>query len=94
MFKKITSSLIVSSVLLIGVKMDPILIKDIELQKAINHSPIIKEEFKATGYYQATNVKDDMDTLPLANIEESPRRLQLGKTYTVSFKNDIPIEIK
>ena len=95
MFKKIISSLVVGSVLLVGAgNTDTKDVKDVELQKAINYAPIIKEEFKATGYYQVTNVKNNMDTLPLADIEKSPKRLELGKTYTVSFKNDYPIEIK
>lgn len=95
MFKKMLSSLVVGSVLLVGAgNTDTKDVKDVDLQKAINYAPIIKEEFKATGYYQVTNVKDNMDTLPLADIEKSPKRLELGKTYTVSFKNDYPIEIK
>lgn len=94
MFKKMLSSLVVGSVLLIGAGTDTETVKDVELQKAINHAPIIKEEFKATGYYQVTNVKDNMDTLPISDIEKSPKRLELGKTYTVIFKNDYPIEIK
>lgn len=94
MFKKMLSSLVVSSVLLVGAGTETETVKDVELQEAINHAPIIKEEFKATGYYQVTNIKDNNDTLPLADIEKSPKRLELGKTYTVSFKNDYPIEIK
>lgn len=95
MFKKIIGSFIISSALFAGVNnAETETIKDVELQKATNHAPIIKEEFKATGYYQVTNVKNNMDTLPLADIEKSPKRLELGKKYTVSFKNDYPIEIK
>lgn len=95
MFKKIIGSFIVSSALFAGVNnAETETIKDVELQKATNHAPIIKEEFKATGYYQVTNVKDNNDILPLADIEKSPKRLEIGKTYTVSFKNDYPIKIK
>lgn len=94
MFKKVISSLMVGSVLLVGAGTDTETVKDVELQKAINHAPIIEEEFKATGYYQVTNVKNNMDTLPISDIEKSPKRLELGKTYTVIFKNDYPIEIK
>ncbi|MDN6182800.1 MAG: hypothetical protein L0I92_08640 [Staphylococcus equorum] len=94
MFKKMLSSLVVGSVLLVGAGTDTETVKDVELQKATNHAPIITEEFKATGYYKVTNVKDNNDTLPLADIEKSPKRLELGETYTVSFKNDYPIEIK
>lgn len=94
MFKKMLSSLVVGSVLLVGAGTDTETVENVELQKATNYAPIIKEEFKATGYYQVTNVKNNMDTLPLADIEKSPKRLELGKTYTVSFKNDYPIEIK
>lgn len=94
MFKKMLSSLVVGSVLLVGAGTDTETVENIELQKAANHAPIIKEEFKATGYYQVTNVKDNMDTLPLADIKDSPKRLELGKTYTVSFKNDYPIGLK
>lgn len=94
MYKKLLSSLVVSSVLLVGAGTDTETVKDIELQKATNHAPIIKEEFVATGYYKVTNIKDNTDTLPLTDIENSPKRLELGKTYTVSFKNDYPIKIK
>lgn len=94
MFKKMLSSLVVGSVLLVGAGTDTETVKDVELQKAANHAPIITEEFKATGYYQVTNVKDNNDTLPLADIEKSPKRLEIGKTYIVSFKNDYPIKIK
>lgn len=94
MFKKMLSSLVVGSVLLVGAGTDTETVKDVELQKATNHAPIIKEEFVATGYYQVTNVKDNNDTLPISDFEKSPKRLELGKTYTVSFKNDYPIEIK
>lgn len=94
MFKKVISSLVVGSVLLVGAGTDTGTVKDVELQKATNHAPIIEEEFVATGYYQVTNVENNMDTLPLADIEKSPKRLELGKTYTVSFKNDYPIKIK
>lgn len=94
MLKKLLSSLVVGSVLMVGAGTDTETVKDVELQKATNHSPIIEEDFKATGYYQVTNVKDNNDTLPLADIEKSPKRLELGKTYKVSFKNDYPIEIK
>lgn len=94
MFKKLLSSLVVGSVLLVGAGTDTETVKDVELQKAINHSPIITEEFKATGYYQVTNIKDNMDTLPISDIEKSPKRLELGKTYKVIFKNDYPIELK
>lgn len=94
MFKKLLSSLVVGSVLLAGVGTDTETVKDVELQKATNHAPIITEEFVATGYYQATNIKDNNDTLPISDIEKSPKRLELGKTYTVSFKNDYPIKMK
>lgn len=94
MFKKMLSSLVVGSVLLVGAGTDTATVENVELQKAINHSPIIKEKFVATGYYQVTNVKDNNDTLPISDIEKSPKRLELGETYTVSFKNDYPIEIK
>lgn len=94
MFKKVISGLVVGSVLLVGAGTDTETIKDVELQKATNHAPIIKEEFKATGYHQVTNVKDNNDTLPLTDIKDSPQRLEIGKTYIVSFKNDYPIEIK
>ena len=88
------SSLVVGSVLLVGAGTDTETVKDVELQKAKNYAPIIKEDFKATGYYQVTNVKDNMDTLPISDIEESPKRLELGKTYKVIFKNDYPIKIE
>lgn len=89
MFKKVISSLMVGSVLLVGVgNTDTKDVKDVELQKAINHAPIIKEEFKATNQYELTNVKNSDDVI------ESPNNLEIGKTYTVSFKNDTPIEIK
>lgn len=89
MFKKIISSLMVGSVLLVGVgNTDTKDVKDVELQKAINYAPIIKEEFKATNQYELTNVKNSDDVI------ESPKNLEIGKTYTVSFKNDTPIEIK
>lgn len=94
MFKKMLSSLIVGSVLLVGAGTETETVKDVELQKAKNYAPIITEDFKATGYYQATNIKDNMDTLPISDIEESPKRLELGQTYTVSFKNDYPIRIE
>ena len=94
MFKKVISSLVVGSVLLVGAGPDTETVKDVEFQKATNYAPIIKEEFKATGYYQVTNVSDNMDTLPISDIEKSPKRLELGKTYTVSFKNDYPIKIE
>ena len=94
MFKKVISSLVVSSVLLVGAGTDTETVKDTDLQKAINHAPIIEEDFKATGYYQVTNVKNNMDTLPISDIEKSPKRLELGKTYKVIFKNDYPIELK
>lgn len=94
MFRKIISSLVVGSVLLVGAGTDTETVKDVELQKATNHAPIIQEEFVATSYYQVTNVKNNMDTLPISDIEKSPKRLELGETYTVSFKNDYPIEIK
>jgi len=94
MFKKIISSFVVGSVLMVGAGTDTETVKDVELQKAINYAPIIEEEFKATGYYKVTNVKNDKDVLYLSNIEKGPKRLELGKTYTVSFKNDYPIEIK
>ena len=88
MFKKIISSLVVSSVLLVGAGTDTETVKDVDLQKAINYAPIIKEEFKATNQYELTNVKNSNDVI------ESPNNLEIGKTYTVSFKNDTPIEIK
>ncbi|AWY02901.1 hypothetical protein [Staphylococcus phage VB-SauS-SA2] len=88
MFKKIISSLMVGSVLLVGAGTDTETVKDVELQKAINYAPIIKEEFKATNQYELTNVKNSDDVI------ESPNNLEVGKTYTVSFKNDTPIEIK
>lgn len=94
MFKKIIGGLVVSSALLVGSGTDTETVKDIELQKATNHAPIITEEFKATGYYKVTNVKDNNDTLPISDIEKSPKRLELGKTYIVSFKNDYPIKLK
>lgn len=94
MFKKVISSLVVSSVLLVGAGTDTETIKDVELQKATNHAPIIEEEFVATGYYKVTNVKNSADTLPISDIEKSPKRLELGKTYIVSFKNDYPIKLK
>ena len=94
MFKKMLSSLVVGSVLLVGSGTDTETVENVELQKAANHAPIIKEEFKATGYYQVPNVKDSADTLPLADIKDSPQRLEIGKTYKVSFKNDYPIKIK
>ena len=95
MFKKIIGSFIISSALLVGVNnAETETVKNVELQKAINYAPIITEEFKATGYYQVNNVKDSADTLPLADIKDSPQRLEIGKTYKVSFKNDYPIKIK
>ena len=89
MFKKMLSSLVVGSVLLVGAgNTDTKDVKDVELQKAINHAPIIKEDFKATNQYELTNVKNSDDVI------ESSKNLEIGKTYTVSFKNDYPIEIK
>lgn len=94
MFKKLLSSLVVGSVLLVGAGTDTETVKDVELQKATNHAPIITEDFKATGYYQVTNVSDNKDTLPISDFEKSPKRLELGKTYKAIFKNDYPIELK
>src|SRR5699024_7543265 len=89
MFKKIISSLMVGSVLLVGVgNTDTKDVKDVELQKAINYAPIIKEECKATNQYELTNVKNSDDVI------ESSKNLESGKTYKVSFKNDTAIEIK
>lgn len=95
MYKKIIASLIVGSALFVGVNsQETESVKNVELQKAINYAPIIKEEFKATGYYKVTNVKDNMDTLPINDIKNSPDRLELGKKYIISFKNDTPIKIE
>lgn len=94
MFKKIIGSLVVGSVLMVGAGTDTETVENVELQKATNHAPIITEEFKATGYYKVTNINNNNDTLPISDIEKSPERLELGKTYTVIFKNDYPIEIK
>lgn len=57
MFKKLLSSLVVGSVLLVGAGNTDIKdMKDVDLQKAINYAPIIEEEFKATNQYELTNV--------------------------------------
>lgn len=93
MFKKIISSLLVGSALIIGTHDTTEDINNIELQKAINHNPIIKQEFKATGQYQVTNIKDNTDILPINDIKNSPNQLELGKKYIISFKNDTPIKI-
>ena len=94
MFKKIISSLLVGSTLIIGVSNTTEDAKNTELQKVVNHDPIIKQEFKATGQYQVTNIKDNMDILPVNDIKNSPDQLELGKKYIISFKNDTPIKIK
>ena len=95
MFKKIIGGFIISSALFVGVNnAETEDVKNIELQKATNYAPIINEEFKATGYYKVTNVKNSADTLPISDIKDRPQRLEIGKTYKVSFKNDHPIKIK
>lgn len=95
MYKKLLSSFIIGGALFAGVNSEETeTVENVELQKATNYAPIITEEFVATGYYQVTNVKNSADTLPLADIKDSPQRLELGKTYKVSFKNDHPIKIK
>lgn len=94
MFKKIISSLLVGSALIIGTHDTTEDINNVELQKAINHNPIIKQEFKATGQYQVTNIKDNTDVLPINDIKDSPDHLELGAKYIISFKNDTPIKIE
>lgn len=95
MFKKMISSLVVGSVLLVGVgNTDTKDVKDVELQKAINYAPIIKQEFKATSHYQVVNIKDNTDILPINDIKDSPDYLELDKNYIISFKNDTPIKIE
>lgn len=95
MYKKIISTFIIGGALFAGVNSaETATVENVELQKAVNYAPIIEEEFKATGYYQVTNIADSADTLPLADIKDSPQRLELGKTYTIVFKNDRPIKIK
>lgn len=93
MFKKIISSLLVGSALIIGTHDTTEDINNVELQKAINHNPIIEQEFKAMGQYQVTNIKDNTDILSINDIKDSPDHLELGKKYIISFKNDTPIKI-
>ena len=93
MFKKIVGSILVGSALIIGTHNTTEDINNTELQKAINYAPIIKEEFKATGQYQVTNIKDNTDILSINDIKDSPDHLELDKKYIISFKNDTPIKI-
>lgn len=94
MFKKIVCSLLVGSTLIIGTHNTTEDVNNTELQKAINHAPIIKQEFKATGQYQVTNIEDNTDVLSINDIKDSPDHLELGTKYIISFKNDTPIKIE
>lgn len=95
MIGKIIASLIVGSALFVGVNSkETKQIENVELQKAINYAPIIQVEFQATKQDELTNIQDDTDVITLSSIKHAPNTLEVGKTYTVRFKNDYAIDIK
>src|SRR5699024_8906136 len=94
MFKKIVSSILVGSTLILGAHNTTEDINNTELQKAINYAPIINQEFKATGQYQITNIKKNTNVLSIEDNKDRPDHIEIYKKYIISFKNDTPIKIE
>lgn len=89
--KKLLTSTLIASTLLLGVSAQANDTEAMTHKQAVKYAPTTKQTFKAIDSRTMVNVKDKYDVI---DVELKGVKLKKGCKYVVSFKNDSQIKIQ